>query len=79
MHVFTESGLTSLQVIGDHPKVASNDRLKMTAEEIKDTAESVLSFFGTYTVNEAEKSYTLNIVRSTYSNQVGANKPCLYA
>jgi hypothetical protein len=56
--VFTPDGRVSFQVIGDHQKLASNDRTKMTPDEMKAMAESTLSYFGTYTVNEQEKSYT---------------------
>src|SRR5262245_50686029 len=68
-HVFTADGRASFQVIGDHQTVASNDRTKMTPEEMKAMAESTLSYFGTYTVNEAEKSYTLRIEGSSFQNQ----------
>jgi Lipocalin-like domain len=69
LQVFTADGKVSFQVIGDHARVASNDRTKMTPEEIKATAESILSYFGTYTVNETEKSYTLRIESSSFQNQ----------
>ena len=67
--VFTADGKVSLQIIGDHAKVVSNDRMKMTPEEMKASAESLLSYFGTYTVNEAEKSYTVRIESSSFQNQ----------
>jgi hypothetical protein len=41
----------------------------MTPEEMKATAESILSYFGTYTVNEAEKSYTVRMEGSSFQNQ----------
>jgi hypothetical protein len=69
VQVFTADGRLSFQVIGDHQKIASNDRYKMTAEEMKAIAESILSYFGTYTVNEAEKSYTIRIESSSFQNQ----------
>jgi hypothetical protein len=69
LQIFTEGGKVSFQIIGDHAKVASNDRMKMTPEEIKATAESILSYFGTYTINEAEKSYTVQIESSSFPNQ----------
>jgi hypothetical protein len=69
LQIFTDSGKVSFQVIGGHSKIASNDRLKMTPDEMKATAESVLSYFGTYTVNEAEKSYTIQIETSSFPNQ----------
>ena len=67
--VFTADGRVSFQVIGDHQKLASNDRTKMTAEEMKAMAESTLSYYATYTVNEAEKSFTMKIEASTFQNQ----------
>jgi hypothetical protein len=66
---FTADGRVSFQVIGEHQRLASNDRIKMTAEEMKAMAESALSYFGTYTVNEAEKSFTMKIEASTFQNQ----------
>jgi hypothetical protein len=44
----------------------------MTPDELRDTAESVLSFFGTYTVDEASKSLALRIESSTFPNQTAA-------
>jgi len=44
----------SLQVISEYPKLASSDRLKTTPEENKAVAHGVLSYFGTYSVSEAE-------------------------
>src|SRR3954447_5888842 len=69
LQVFTADGKLSFQVIGDHVKLASNDRTKMTPEEMKAMAESTLSYFGTYTVDEAEKSYTVRIESSSFQNQ----------
>ena len=70
--ILTADGKVSFQVIGDHPMIASNDRSEMTSDEIKDTAESILSFFGTYTVNEAEKGFTMQIERSSFPNQTAS-------
>jgi hypothetical protein len=72
LQIFTDSGKVSFQIIGDHAMVASKDLLKMTPDELKATAESVLSYFGSYTVNEAEKSYTIQIDASTFANQTTA-------
>jgi hypothetical protein len=71
LQIFTDSGRVSFQVIGGHAKIASNDRTKLTPDEMKATAESILSYFGSYTVNEAEKSYTLQIESSSFPNQMG--------
>jgi hypothetical protein len=69
--IFTDSGRVSFQVIGGFPKVASNSRMKMTSDEMKAAAAGVLSYFGAYSVNEAEKSFTMKIERSSFPNQVG--------
>ena len=68
LHIFTDAGRVSFQVIGEHVKVASNDRTKMTADEMKAMADSILSYFGSYTVNEADKSYTMQI-ESSYTQE----------
>jgi lipocalin-like protein len=62
----------SLQVIADYPKLASNDRLKTTAEEREAVSKAILSYFGTYSV-EPDGALTLQIERSGFSNQNGGN------
>ena len=55
--IFTDNGRFSVQIMRtDRPKFASNNRMKGTPEEIKATAEGLISYFGTYTVSEAERS-----------------------
>jgi hypothetical protein len=71
LQIFTDSGKVSFQAIGGHTTIASKDRMKMTPDEMKATAESILSYFGSYTVNEAEKSYTIQIESSSFANQIG--------
>ena len=67
--VLTDNGRFSLQMITEFPKLASNDRMKTTPAEEKAVAHGVLSYFGTYTVTEADKSITLRIERSAFPNQ----------
>jgi len=55
----------------DLPKVASNDRLKQTPEESQAIATGSIAYYGTYTVNEQEKSFELKLNGSTYANQLG--------
>lgn len=55
----------------DLPKVASNDRVKPTPEEAMAIAKGAIAYYGTYTVNEADKSLTLNLEATTYTNQMG--------
>jgi lipocalin-like protein len=61
----------SFQVISEHPKLASADRLKTTPEENKAVAHGVLSYFGTYSLNEANGELMLKVDRSSFSNQSG--------
>ncbi len=68
--VLTRDGLLSVQIISAFPKLASKDRLKTTTAEERAVAHGVLSFFGTYTVSEADRLINFRIERSSYPNQV---------
>jgi len=50
------------------PKFAANNRAAGTAEENKAVVTGSLAHFGTYTVDEAGKSFTFQIEASTYPN-----------
>jgi hypothetical protein len=63
----------SLQIMSEFPKLASNDRLKTTPEENKAAAHGVLSYYGTYSLSEADGVLTLNIERSSFPNQNGSS------
>lgn len=68
-----EAGNFSWQVIRpDIPKVASNNRLTGTPDEYKAMAQGVLSYFGTYTVDDSGKEMTMHIVSSSFPNFNGA-------
>lgn len=71
--IFTDSGRVSNQMITQFPKIASKDRLKSTPAEDKAVAHGVLSYFGTYTVSESDKTILLNIERSSFQNQVASS------
>jgi hypothetical protein len=64
--VFDASGLYTLTIIGDLPKVASNNRENPTPEEAKAIVSGSIAHFGTYTVSD--KVITLSIQRSTFWN-----------
>jgi hypothetical protein len=68
--ILTKEGLLSVQIISEIPKLASKDRMKTTAAEDKAIAHGVLSFFGTYTIDESDKTISFLIERSTFPNQV---------
>lgn len=71
--VFADNGRMSVQMISEFPKLASNDQLKTTTAEEKAVAHGILSYFGSYTVNEADKTVSLNIERSSFPNQVASS------
>lgn len=56
----------------DLPKFASNNRMSGTPEEYKAVVQGAISHFGTYTVNEAEKTITFHIQTSSFPNWNGA-------
>jgi Lipocalin-like domain len=70
--IFTADGhFAQIHVAGDVPKIASNNRLTATPEEYADIMRRSLSVFGTYTVDEAKKTVTYNIVSSSFPNWEG--------
>jgi hypothetical protein len=56
----------------DLPKIASNNPSTPTPEEAKAIVGGAISYFGTYTVNEASKTITLRVDASSYPNLVGS-------
>jgi hypothetical protein len=70
--IFTADGrFAQIHVAGDVPKIASNNRLTGTPEEYAEIMRRSLSVFGTYTVDEAGKTVTYNIVSSSFPNWQG--------
>jgi len=58
----------------DLPKIASNNPSSPTPEEAKAIAGGAISYFGTYSVDEANKTITLRIEASSYPNLIGADQ-----
>ena len=56
------------------PKFAGNNRLNATAEENKAVVQGSLAHFGTYTVNEADRSFALRIESSSFPNWAGTEQ-----
>jgi hypothetical protein len=72
--IFTDNGHFSSHLMrADRPKFASNNRAQATPDESKAVALGTISSFGTYTVNEANKTYTLRYEGSSYPNQEGTD------
>jgi len=52
----------------DLPKFASKDRTNGTPEENKAVVAGSFAYFGTYTVNEAERTFTVHYEGTTFPN-----------
>jgi hypothetical protein len=68
--VLTCDGQLSVQMIAEIQNLASKNRLKTTQAEDRAVAHAVLSFFGTYTLDDAKRLIKFRIERSTFPNQV---------
>jgi Lipocalin-like domain len=67
--MFDASGWFSFQLAQPaRPKFASDNRLQGTAEENKATVQGSLSYYGKYSVDEADRVLHLFIESSSYPN-----------
>jgi hypothetical protein len=70
--IFTADGrFAQIHVASDVPKIASNNRMTGTPEEYAGIMRRSLSVFGTWTVDEANKTVTYNIVSASFPNWEG--------
>ena len=73
--IFTSNGRYSLTLArASLPKFAAGNRVKGTADENKAVVAGSLSTFGTYTVDEKDKSFTFHVEASTYPNWDGTSQ-----
>jgi hypothetical protein len=57
----------------DLPKFAANNRQDGTAEENKAIVQGSISYFGTYTIDEAAKTLIFHIVGCSFPNWTGTD------
>ena len=70
--IFAADGhFAQIHVAGDAPRIASNNRMTGTPEEYAAIMRRSLSVFGTYTIDEAKKTVTYNIVSASFPNWEG--------
>lgn len=75
IQMFDSTGHFSWQIIRSNiPKLASNNRQEGTADEFKAVAQGVLSYFGTYSVDDSGKTLTQHIESSSFPNYNGTNR-----
>jgi hypothetical protein len=58
----------------DNPKVVAYDLSTTNSEKIDGLIAEPIAYYGTYTVNEAEKVVILHLEASTFPNQVGTEQ-----
>jgi hypothetical protein len=72
LFILTDNGRFSSHTMrSDRKSYASNNRGQGTPDENKATAVGTISSFGTYTVDEANKTYSLRYEGSSYPNLEG--------
>jgi hypothetical protein len=73
--IFTPDGHYSLQMMRvNRPAFASKNPLAGTAEENKAAIAGIITHFGTYSVDEADKSFALHIEASSFPNWDGTRQ-----
>jgi hypothetical protein len=58
----------------DLPKFGSNNRMSGTPDENKAVVQGSIAYFGTYSVDEAQKLLTLHIETATFPNWAGTTQ-----
>ncbi len=58
----------------DNPKIVSYDPSKTNSEEFGGLIAKSIAYYGTYTVNEAERVAILHLEASTFPNQTGTDQ-----
>jgi Lipocalin-like domain len=73
--VFGPNGRFSFALLSTAvPKFASGNRNSGTADENKAAVQGSIAYFGTYSVNEADGTFTFHIERCSYPNWIGTNQ-----
>jgi hypothetical protein len=73
--MFSPTGRYSVQFErANLPKIKANDREKATADESKAITAGTLAHFGTYTVNDADKTFSMHIDASSFPNWDGTKQ-----
>ena len=78
--IFMPNGWYAI-VVGrpDLPKFAANSRLHGTPAENTIAERGSLGHFGTYTVNEADRTFTTHAIGATFPNMIGVDRKYIVA
>ena len=58
----------------DIPKITAKSRAEIGADEATKIARGIIVYFGTYSVNESDKTVTYKIEGSSYPNMIGVDQ-----
>jgi hypothetical protein len=72
LFILTGNGHFSWQIFrSDRPEFAMNDRLHATPDEYTATMKGSIAYFGTYSINETDKTISFTTEGSTFPNSEG--------
>ena len=74
MLVFDGTHFATQVMAANLPKFTSNNRMVGTPREYEAISHGVVAYFGTYTVNDADKSINLRVESSSFPNQNGTQQ-----
>jgi hypothetical protein len=74
MLVFDGTRFATQVVAANLPKFSSNNRMVGTPQDYEAISHGVVSYFGTYTVNQTDRIVTLHIERSSFPNWEGTDQ-----
>lgn len=78
--IFGSDGRFSLIISrSDLPPLASNNRLLGTAEENRAIVQGSIAYFGTYTVDENARTFTVHVEGGTFPNWVGTDQKRIFS
>jgi hypothetical protein len=75
INVFDANGRFFVMIASaDNSQIAARDSAKANSEEIGGLIAESIAYYGTYTVNEAEKVVLFHLDASTFPNQIGTDQ-----
>ncbi|WP_161993483.1 lipocalin-like domain-containing protein [Muricoccus nepalensis] len=73
--IFTRDGHFSLfQSRAELPRLAASDRARATPEEAMTVVRDSIAYYGTYAVDETNRSLSITLEGSTYANLLGPSQ-----
>src|SRR5947208_11257684 len=75
MVIFTPQGdFMQIHIASEVPKIANGNRMAATPEEYAGIMRGTIAQFGTYTVDEEKKQFTMKFAASTFPNWDGISQ-----